>query len=310
MNISAGIICPICERNKVLISNIRHLNCSYYRCASCDHEWLATSSDSETALFFELAQNAIFEDDSHGLFSPFAQYISTNLAKDRMNFLKRFLKGGKLLEIGPGGGEVMLAAKKEGFDIDGVECSENLVRHLKLTTSSTIYQGMLESVDFGTKKFDAILSFHVLEHVPNPLEHLQYVSTIVKPDGYLILATPNSSSWDRRIFKKRWTGYTITHINLFSRCSIELCFKKAGWRITQVVTNESALTLLWSIKTAFKPRKRNLGSNCKDSGLKKMPFHFGRTLLIGFSCLTMPFRYIQSKLHGGNELLVIAQKSS
>jgi ubiquinone/menaquinone biosynthesis C-methylase UbiE len=256
-----------------------------------------------------LAQNTIFGNDSHGLFSPFAQYVSANLAKDRMKFLKRFLKGGKLLEIGPGGGEVMLAAKKEGFDIDGVECSENLIRHLKLTTSSTIYHGMLESIDFGTTKFDAILSFHVLEHVANPVKHLQYASAIVKPDGYLILATPNSYSWDRRIFKKRWTGYTIAHINLFSRYSIELCFKRAGWRIIQIATNESALTLLWSIKTAFKPRKRSLKSNFKDSGFKKIPLHLGRAFLLGFSGLTMPFRYIQSKLHGGNELLVIAQKS-
>lgn len=309
MVITTEIICGICKRNQVLISHIRHLNRSYYRCVSCDHEWLATSNDRENVRSFELAQNAIFEDDSHGLFSPFSQYISANVAKDRMNFLKRFLKSGKLLEIGPGGGEVMLAAKKEGFDIEGVECSENLVRHLELTTSSTIYHGILESIDFGMTKFDAVLSFHVLEHVPNPIQHLQYAYKNVKNEGYLILATPNSSSWDRRIFKKRWTGYTIAHINLFSRYSIELCFQSAGWRIIQVTTNESALTLLWSIKTAFKPKRRSLESNFNDSGLKKIPLRSGRTFLMGFSFLTMPFRYIQSKLHGGNELLIIAQKS-
>ena len=202
----------------------------------------------------------------------------------------------------------MLAAKREGFAVEGVECSENLANHLRAATASTIYHGTLESADFGKTKFDAVLSFHVLEHVPDPVIHLQCASAIVTPGGYLILATPNSSSWDRRIFKKRWTGYTIGHINLFSKPSIELSLSSAGWKILKITTNESALALLWSIKSAFKPKKRDLKSNCADSGLKKVPLRFGRTVLSGFSVLTMPMRYIQSKLHGGNELLVVAQK--
>lgn len=305
---TTGIICRICGSDSVLISHIRHLKCSYYHCVSCDHEWLVTSNDGENDRYFESAQDAIYENDSHGLLSPFAHYISVNAAKDRMKFLKRFLKRGKLLEVGPGGGEVILAAKKEGFVVQGVECSENLANRLELLTASTIYHGTLESIDFGSTKFNAVLSFHVLEHVPNPVKHLQCTSTIVTPGGYLILATPNSSSWDRSIFKKRWTGYTIGHLNLFSRRSIELTLRRAGWKNLNITTNESALALLWSIKSAFKPKRRDFKSNCKESGLKKVPLHLGRTFLTGFACFTAPFRYTQSKLNAGNELLVIAQK--
>jgi len=307
MGIKNSAVCRICGCGVAEISRIEHLNCDYLRCASCGHEWLFADHEKDMFNYFELAQTAIYENELHGHLSPFAHYVAANLAKHRIRFLKQFLESGKVLEVGPGTGEVMFAAKKAGYEVEGVEYSRNLVKYLRLMNISTVYQGDLEQIHFGDNRFDAVLSFHVLEHVPNPERQLQRIRSVLKPAGYLILATPNSSSWDRRLMKERWTGYSVGHINLFSRRSMELMLKKTQWKIVRIYTTESPLAFLWSIKSGLKPKKRDLGLNCQETGLKKIPLPIGRALLTMVAGLTMPFRYAQSKLHLGNELLVVAQ---
>lgn len=302
------IYCTICNSELSTLSNVNHLNCVFYRCLSCNHQVLSLNTNHEKYDYFDNVQEIFYEKKYDWILSPFARWISSQDAKERVKHLKGLIRGGKVLEVGPGSGEVMFAAKKEGFDIEGVECSKKLCNYLRSTSICKIYDGMLEEVDFGDTKYDVVLSYHVIEHVPDPVTHLECVARRINPGGYLILATPNSLSWNHRIFKRRWTGYSVAHLNLFSKDSIELCLRNAGWKILDISTKEYTFDLLYSIKTAIKPKKRILGTKLRDSWLKSMPLQFGRIVFFCFSVVVLPFCYIQSRLGGGNELLIIAQK--
>lgn len=301
--------CKMCGSIYISWVHPKALNYSYFRCLTCRHEWLNIPTDSEGENHFESIQKVYYEDDLHYLFSPFSHYISANLARKRIGIVKKWLKSGRLLEIGPGTGEMIIAAKKEGFDIQAVEYSNVFVKHLQSVTDTTIYHGLLESVDFGESTFDGILSFHVLEHVPDPVNHLQHAFKLTKPGGYLILATPNASSWDRHIFKNRWIGYSPGHLNLFLKDSIKLCMERAGWSILRIDTFESSLDFLWSIKAAIRPKKfEEMSVSQAGSNLRRIPLQLGRIILLFFGALTLPLRFIQQQSGGGNELFIIAQK--
>ena len=91
----------------------------YRRCNACGHQWELRSDYRDQG-------ERYYEDDSHLYFSPFSQWLSASVARQRINALKQHLKSGHVLEIGPGTGEVILAAQREGFTVTAVEGSRCL----------------------------------------------------------------------------------------------------------------------------------------------------------------------------------------
>jgi len=51
---------------------------------------------------------------------------------------------------------------------------------------------LLENV---TEKFDAIVSFQVLEHVSNPREFINDMLRLLRPNGYLLIAVPDPQGY-------------------------------------------------------------------------------------------------------------------
>ena len=300
--------CIICGSESGTLSYVRHLDCFFYRCLKCNHEVLSNTGDQEKEVYFDKVQELFYEEETDWILSPFSRWIFAQVARERMKLVKTLLSNGKILEVGPGSGEFLVAAAKERFEVEAVECSRKLCTHLRSISSCKIYDGTLEEVDFGNSMFDAVLSFHVIEHVPDPKKHLECTARIVNPGGYLILTTPNARSWDHRMLKNRWTGYQVAHLNLFSRDSMELCLKSAGWNVLEISTKESALDLLYTIKTALKPKEQNLSKRLGDPWVKSMPLNLGRAIFSCFAVLSLPFCSLKAKLGGGNELLVIAEQ--
>jgi len=289
-------ICGSSESHTVLPKAYDSL---YRRCRACGHQWELRSDYRDQGELY-------YEDDSHLYFSPFAQWLSASVATQRIHALKQHLKSGHVLEIGPGTGAVILAAQREGFTVTAVEGSKVFASHLRSKTGASIHQGLFEDLDLGKSAFDGVLSFHVLEHIMDPVVHLQRILEVTKPGGYLMLATPNASSLDRRVCGTRWKGYSIGHVNLFSLTSIRHCLERAGWKVVRISTVEFAWELLWSIKAGIKPKKTT--PQTAGSNVKRIPLRLGSLAFTLFGALTRPARFVQERLDGANEILVVAQR--
>jgi 2-polyprenyl-3-methyl-5-hydroxy-6-metoxy-1,4-benzoquinol methylase len=231
------------------------------------------------------------------------------MAKKRLIAIQKYLQKGNLLEIGPGTGEFILESQKAGFHIEAIEYSETLVAYLRSICASTIHNSSLESYKHYGEQVDGVISFHVLEHVMNPKEHLIKIYKFTKSRGYLILATPNAAGWDRMISKCKWTGYSPGHMNLFTPLSLASCIEKAGFKIVKVLTYQHALALIWTIKSLLK-RGETEKINDYHAGkiISKIPLHIGVGFLFLFGIITKPIRLFQELFEGGNEIFIIAQK--
>jgi len=71
-------------------------------------------------------------------------------------------------------------------------------------------------------KYDLVTSFEVLEHLFNPLFHLEQLHKILKPEGSLILSTP--------LAKPRFL-WSDEHFHELSKKSIYALFDAAGFKI-------------------------------------------------------------------------------
>ncbi|HEX2568568.1 MAG TPA: methyltransferase domain-containing protein [Polyangia bacterium] len=103
---------------------------------------------------------------------------------------------GKMMEVGPGGGYLMEAASRRGWDVRGVDLSAFVTAQLR-ARGLHVEQGTLEEYSArhpeAAGTFDVIALYDLLEHVPDPQGFLQAVRHLLGAGGVLVIRTPNNA---------------------------------------------------------------------------------------------------------------------
>ena len=124
-----------------------------------------------------------------------------NLLPKIFSFFPSNVKGIKILDVGCGPC-VIAGIVKLRFDADvyGVDCDSTFVDQAK-TKGIKVYGCDLESgsFPFADGSFDYVLFIEVLEHLAKPENCLKEIARVLKPNGILILSTPNLTSLQNRI---------------------------------------------------------------------------------------------------------------
>jgi methionine biosynthesis protein MetW len=107
----------------------------------------------------------------------------------------------------------------------------------------------VESPDFSIQlqkskfppKFDVILATSVIEHLKYPAQFLQTCQKLIKPQGILIVTTPNIAHWSMRLSLLKgnftYTEYGIldnTHLHLFTIPTFKKIFQENNYEIKEV----------------------------------------------------------------------------
>ena len=111
--------------------------------------------------------------------------------------------GGRLLDIGCGRGDFILACKKIGWTVVGAETPDAPIMQLRYDLGLDIIPDDA-LCDVPADSFDAITLWHVFEHIPDPRRLLKDVHRILKPNGRLLIEVPNFGSWHARISREAW----------------------------------------------------------------------------------------------------------
>lgn len=102
-----------------------------------------------------------------------------------------FGRKGKLLDVGVGRGEILIAAKGEGWEVEGVEPSETFADYAEKRTGAKIWRQPIEEADIPEGEFDVVILAAVLEHLYNPNEIMAKIARVLRPGGLLYLDVPN-----------------------------------------------------------------------------------------------------------------------
>ena len=137
---------------------------------------------------------------------------------------------GRLLDVGCGSGEWLLAMRQRGWTVEGVDFDESAVK-LARQVGLKVESGSLEEQNYPDDYFDAVTLNHVIEHVPDPVRTLAECARILKPTGKLVLFTPNSASLGHLLFKECWRGLEPPrHLHIFSTWSMRRTLAAAGFQ--------------------------------------------------------------------------------
>lgn len=119
-----------------------------------------------------------------------------------LNEHEKNLKGWTLLDYGCGRGETMGLAGKMGMIPSGTDIDSECVRLASAFGKAEILSSDDPVSQFGEKQYDVVACFHVLEHVPQPLETLTALRKMARK--YVLVAVPNLSTPRNMIWKRNW----------------------------------------------------------------------------------------------------------
>ena len=147
-------------------------------------------------------------------FAKYSQYWWSN--RFYAILARRFAsKGGRLLEEGCGS---WTSYRTIGTDFDTYGMDINpwaLKKATIVATGSRLVCSSAEGLPYPNNSFHAIISKHVVEHLPHPVEAISEIGRILAPGGIAIIATPNLHSLLKPLKGESWIGYQDpTHISL------------------------------------------------------------------------------------------------
>jgi SAM-dependent methyltransferase len=155
----------------------------------------------------------------------------------------RDLKGKtmKVLEVGCGEG-VMLEKLRNHCDCWGVDFNAEALRAAKLKGLS-----VFETLDVVKKaspeiRFDAIVFFHLIEHLEQPLDFLQEVSDVLSPGGHIFCSIPNPDRHALKYQREDW-DYPPHHLTRFTKTGVFRLLERAMFKVINLKTAVSMVIM-------------------------------------------------------------------
>lgn len=139
-------------------------------------------------------------------------------------------KGKKVLEIGCMYGYLLEALGQENIQVEGIELDKAAVEHCQKNGLKAEQKSVEEFVKEGQKTYDLVVLSHVLEHLREPEKILQQLKSLLNKDALLVVAVPNSSSINRKIFGRFWGWWQVPiHVNHFNPNSLKKLGESADY---------------------------------------------------------------------------------
>jgi 2-polyprenyl-3-methyl-5-hydroxy-6-metoxy-1,4-benzoquinol methylase len=142
----------------------------------------------------------------------------------------------KVCELGCGNGWILSTLNAIGYQVTGVE-PDNIARQTGQAQGLNILEGTAERlpVELVGQTFDLVLANHVLEHCLDPLAALQNAHKLLKPEGILVLETPNSDCWGSHQAGIAWPFLDVPrHLHFFTAQSLQAMAEKVNFCLQRI----------------------------------------------------------------------------
>ena len=165
-------------------------------------------------------------------------------ARDLMRHAARLTGGpGRVLDVGSGRGEVLVAAREQGWQAVGIEPSPSFAEYAARASGAEIRGEPLERCRFGDGEFVAVILAAVLEHLYNPDETVREIVRVLRPGGALFVDVPNEAglyfrlgNLYQRLRGRDWSvnlapTFEPFHVFGFNQRALRLLLAKHGLRV-------------------------------------------------------------------------------
>lgn len=243
MEVLNRISCPLCHNEQIVeeVTCMDHLvSCKPFllcRCLECGFLFTQNAPSTEAmSKFYESEDYISHSDTKKGVMNRLYHHARQLNLKRKARLVRKHTSKltGRLLDVGTGTGYFPHIMQQLGWQVEAMEQSA-AARFFAKEQFQLEVMSKNEWNQLSTESFDAITLWHVMEH----LHELNYtwdeINRTLSPDGCLIIAVPNVSSWDAKYYQSDWAAYDVPrHLWHFSPENMLLLAKKHGFELEKI----------------------------------------------------------------------------
>lgn len=163
---------------------------------------------------------------------------SVDLRRNRLSVILGTLRGKRVVDVGCGLGEFLLAMQAAGAEPMGVEISTEARDFVRYYLGLPVYRELPECVT-QSGAVDAIILSDLVEHLVAPVDLLQTAVRGLSPGGVLVIWTPNGGAAGTvSASAKEWVGFRVDleHLQYLSTRTILLLAGRLGLTVEHLET--------------------------------------------------------------------------
>lgn len=157
-------------------------------------------------------------------------------ARHLLSLLAPFRPGGRLLELGPGGGLFLREAAAAGYTVTGLEPNPVQAAFIQQELGLTCVQASLGEA-LLQERFDVVVHVNVLSHLRDPLASLSALRALLVDDGIMLLETGNFGDVDHRwypLIAATERFQLPDHLFFFGEAALCTLLSRAGFEVLAV----------------------------------------------------------------------------
>lgn len=213
------------------------------------------------------------------------------------------LETGSILDVGCATGVFLDGMRQRGWLTWGVEPSDFAANYAKKKLGLNIKHGYLSAGLFPDSNFDVVTLWDVFEHLPDPSETLGYIHKVMKPNGKLLITTPNSKSWDRKLFKDTWAGWDVPrHYHVYDQQALILLLEQHGFSFSEIKSFTGRQGAA-AISIEFWLKKKGITEKTRKNIIKFYNSYFCRLL-------TYPYFLVLDGINRSSSMTVVFTRSN
>lgn len=234
--------CPICNSSEFksfcscVDNTVSRETFQIVRCNSCGFKFTnSRPEEDQLGKYYKSEEYVSHSNTKKGFINSTYQSVRKYTLLKKLQLISKFYKTGRILDIGCGTGEFLNTCKNAKWQTIGIEPDPE-ARKMAIDNFELDVRDESELKNLQDEGFDVISMWHVLEHVPRLNERVEELKRLIKPKGVIIIAVPNCTSLDAKIYKEDWAAYDVPrHLYHFTPKDIDTLFEKHGMKVFRVM---------------------------------------------------------------------------
>lgn len=161
----------------------------------------------------------------------------------RLTLLRRIATPpAKVLDAGAGQGRFVAAARAAGYEAFGIEPAQRGLERAR-QLGVPVAPVTIEAAEIEAGSLDAVVLWHVLEHLADPAGAIERIAGWLRPGGGVLVGVPNVGSLQSRVGGDRWYHLACRATGPISpREGWRACWSAADWPRLPCITCCSSTT--------------------------------------------------------------------